>query len=142
MDEDRPRALIVEDNAAVRSLLRDVLGEWGFDVVAVAASGEEGVELAERFRPAVVVMDYRMPGIDGLEATRRIREVAPGTRVVVISASEGPAMDGAAAAAGAFAYVPKGSAGELRRALHQAADADLAGAAGSTRRVRGGRRGR
>lgn len=142
MGDIHPRALVVEDNEAVRSVLQDVLAEWGFEVVGVAASGQEGVDLAAELDPSVVVMDFRMPAMDGLEATRRVLEVAPATRVVVISASEGPALAEAAAAAGAFAYVPKGSAGDLRRAVLEAAG-DLAVAArSSARRATGGRRGR
>lgn len=143
MSSPRPTALVVEDNGAVRSLLCDVLHEWGFDVVAAATTGEEGVDLAEELRPAVVVMDFRMPGIDGLEATRRIGEGAPDARVVVISVSEGPKMESAATEAGAFAYVPKGSAGDLRRAVRRAAEAALVGSAtSSARRAKDGRPGR
>ncbi len=123
MSEQRARALIVEDNVTVRTLLRELLTEWGFDVVAEATTGEEGVALAASLRPNVIVMDFRMPGIDGLVATRRILKEVAGARVVVISASEATNMATRAAAAGAFAYIPKGSAGELRRALHLAATA-------------------
>ena len=72
-----PRLLIVDDHQLAREGLRAVLEDSGFDVVALAATGEEAVELAAVSQPDVVLMDVRLgAGIDGLEATRRIRALA------------------------------------------------------------------
>ena len=68
----RPTVLVVEDNALNRKLIRDVLEHAGFTVL-VAASGEEGVDVATGGGLDLVLMDLRLPGIDGTEAMRRIR---------------------------------------------------------------------
>jgi CheY-like chemotaxis protein len=68
----RPRVLVVEDNAKNLKLVKDVLEFAGFDVFE-ARSGEEGVELALRLQPDLVLMDLQLPGIDGMEALRRLR---------------------------------------------------------------------
>jgi CheY-like chemotaxis protein len=67
------RILIVEDNARSRKLLRDVLGFHGYQVYE-AGSGEEGLALAGRVAPRLVMMDIELPGIDGIEALRRLRD--------------------------------------------------------------------
>jgi len=79
-----PRMLIVDDHRSFRAATRALLGER-FCVVAEADSGEQAVELAARLRPDVIVMDVRLPGIDGIEATRRITERNPAIVVVLIS---------------------------------------------------------
>ena len=66
------RILIAEDNALLRGVLRDALAEAGMTVVAEASDGAEAVALAEETTPDVVVMDMRMPNVDGIEATERI----------------------------------------------------------------------
>ncbi|HEX6068520.1 MAG TPA: response regulator transcription factor [Longimicrobiaceae bacterium] len=73
MNSEPIRILLVDDHAMLRAGLRALLeAEEGLEVVGEAGTGEEGVEMAERVRPDVVVMDLSMPGIGGLEATRRI----------------------------------------------------------------------
>lgn len=92
MAETPIRILLVDDHAVLRAGLRALLdAEEGMEVVGEAGTGEEGVEMAERLKPDVVVMDLSMPGIGGLEATRRIAaknaEAArgTGTRVLVLT---------------------------------------------------------
>ena len=80
------RVLVVDDTEHVRRFVADLLGLDGFDVVGTAAGGEEAVALAVEHDPHVVVMDLRMPGVDGLEATRRIRALRPGQQVVLYTA--------------------------------------------------------
>lgn len=83
------RIVIVDDDPLVRMGLRAILGsEAGWDVVGEAGDGEAAVALAARERPDVVLMDIRMPGVDGLEATRRIVSAALPTAVLVLTTFE------------------------------------------------------
>lgn len=80
------RVLLVDDHDLLRAGLRVLIeGSGEFDVVGEAASGEEAVDLAARLRPDVVVMDLRLPGIDGIEATRRIVKFLDQTHVLVLT---------------------------------------------------------
>ena len=104
----RIRILIVDDQAIVRSALRIVLkDEPDFQVVAEAAGGREAVELAQRLRPAVILMDVTMPGIDGITATRLLREQCPEARVVGLSLHDADYMADLMYEVGAVAYVAK-----------------------------------
>lgn len=80
------RVLVVDDTEHVRTVVADMLRLDGFDVVGTAESGEQALELAAESDPHVVVMDLRMPGIDGLETTRRLRALRPGQQVVIYTA--------------------------------------------------------
>jgi DNA-binding NarL/FixJ family response regulator len=105
---DEIRILIAEDNALLRGVLRDALAEAGMTVVAEAADGAEAVDLAERSKPDVVVMDMRMPNVDGIEATEQIAKAPWAMPVVVLSAYDEPQMIEAALAAGATNCLKKG----------------------------------
>ena len=81
------RILVVEDNPKNLRLLRDVLEFWGYQVTA-AATGEEGVALATREQPDLILMDLQLPGIDGHEALRLLRQdpTTKGVPVVAVTA--------------------------------------------------------
>lgn len=102
------KVLIVDDQEAFRSAARLVVELTdGFDVAGEAATGEDGISLADSLRPDLVLMDINMPGIDGLEATRRITQAHPGMKVVVFSTYEANEYESRALDAGAIAFVPK-----------------------------------
>ncbi len=100
--------LIVEDNEMNMKLARDVLQARGYETVE-AVTGEEGVRLALERKPALVLMDIQLPGIDGVEALRRIRADAATARipVVAVTASVTPTDRSAIIAAGFDAFVSK-----------------------------------
>jgi len=106
------RVLIVDDQPPFREASRMVVEMTdGFEVVGEAENGEQGVELAAELKPDLVLMDVQMPGIDGLEATRRITSVEEPPRVLVMSTHESGSYDGPAEAAGAIGFVAKSQFG-------------------------------
>jgi two-component system cell cycle response regulator DivK len=78
------RILVVEDNPKNLKLVRDVLTHWGYDVIE-ATTGEDGVRLAGEASPDLVLMDLQLPGIDGMEALRRIRRGDQNRKVPVVA---------------------------------------------------------
>jgi two-component system, cell cycle response regulator DivK len=80
------RILVVEDNEDNRRILRDLLSSVGCEVIE-AVTGEDGVALAESHRPALILMDLRLPALDGYEATRRIKAVPALSRIPIIAVS-------------------------------------------------------
>jgi len=88
--------LIVEDNDKNRKLVRDVLTFKGYETIE-SETGEEGVRLAEERRPSLVLMDIRLPGIDGVEALRRLRAERT-TQWIPVMAMTASAVSGSAAA--------------------------------------------
>src|SRR3954447_3792203 len=103
------RALIVDDHPVTREGLRTAL-ELSDDVIVVvgeAATGEEAVEQARSLTPDVVFMDVRMPGMDGIEATRRIKDAAPSTKVILITVDESRGAVSEAIQAGVSGYLLK-----------------------------------
>ena len=104
----QPTILIVEDHAVVRKLLCDWLSEMLPDCKLVEAqSGEEAVALTGTQPLPLVLMDFGLPGMNGIEATRRIKAIAPGTSVVMLSIHDEQAYQTSAIAAGASAFVSK-----------------------------------
>ncbi len=107
------RVLLADDHALVREGLRAVLGaEGGIEVVGEARDGREAVEACRELSPDVVLMDVRMPGMDGLEATRQIKAEMPGVPVVMLTMHENPDYLLEAVRAGAAGYVLKDASGE------------------------------
>lgn len=102
--------LIVEDHALLREALAQSLsGDPRFQVVGEAGSGEQAVELAHRLRPRLVIMDIKLPGLNGMEATGQLRKLLPGTRVLVLSLHTQAAIARQALQKGAMGYVTKTS---------------------------------
>jgi len=102
------RILVIEDQEDNRRILRDLLTSVGYEIIE-AVTGEEGVAMAETVRPDLILMDIQLPGIDGYEATRRIRAY-PALRQVPIIAVTSYALSGddvKAREAGCTDYVPK-----------------------------------
>jgi DNA-binding NarL/FixJ family response regulator len=116
------RVLIVDDHQSFAELLSFALSSQAdLECVGTAASAAAGVALAAERKPDIVVVDIEMPGQDGLTAARRIREVAPGAVIAVVTAHRDPAWVVRATQAGASAFVPKnGSLAEMLDVLRRA----------------------
>ena len=112
---DKPRVLIADDDAGIREALGDLLTEEGMEVVGAVANGTEAVEMTATLSPDVVLMDLRMPAVDGIEATRKIHEAGSLTQVIILSAYDDPALTKGADEAGAYAYLVKGCPAALVR---------------------------
>jgi DNA-binding NarL/FixJ family response regulator len=131
------RVLIADDQAMVRSGLRLILEtEDDIVVVAEADNGEEAVRLAGRERPDVVLMDVRMPVMDGLEATRQVTTRHPGTRVIVLTTFDLDDYVYGALRAGASGFLLKDAEGDqLVEAIRVIASGDAIIAPSVTRRL-------
>jgi DNA-binding NarL/FixJ family response regulator len=123
MNDATIRVLIADDQRVVRDGLAMLVGLIdGVDVVATAADGVEAVELAASERPDVVLMDLRMPEVDGVEATRRIRATLTGTQVLVLTTYADDDSVFPALQAGARGYLTKdANAEEIEAAIRAVA---------------------
>jgi DNA-binding NarL/FixJ family response regulator len=108
VEEAPPRVLVVDDDQGFREMLRDFLIDDGFEVVGEAGDGEEAVSLTEQLLPEVVLMDLRMPRMDGIEATRVIKAARPTIQVIILSAYEDPGLKRGAEEVGVYCYLIKG----------------------------------
>ena len=117
------RVIVVDDQTAVREgLVTSLETMQGVEVVGSASDGEEAVELVAAVSPEVVLMDLRMPRVDGVEATRRIRADHPETQVVVLTTFADDESIIGALRAGAIGYLTKDAGRDhIRRALEAAA---------------------
>jgi len=108
LEVDDLRVLVVDDHALYRrGLVMELENAPDLEVIAEASDGAEAVDSAVALAPDVVLMDVRMPGMDGIEATRRILEAAPTTRVLMLSVSDEPDDLIEAVKAGAAGYLLK-----------------------------------
>ena len=120
------KVLLVDDSDDARFLLRERLAKRRpFEVVGEAASGEEALKEIERLEPDLVIMDVRMPGMDGVETTRLIKQRFPDTSVVALSSYADAGLIVGMRKAGAVGYVLKdASDDELIMRLHDAERAE------------------
>jgi DNA-binding NarL/FixJ family response regulator len=121
------RIVIADDHDLVRQGLRGTLArEEGLEVVGEAHDGREAVEVCSRLRPDLVLMDVRMPEMDGLAATREIKQSHPQTIVLVVTMHENPDYLLEAVKAGAAGYVLKGSSNsEITSSIRRALEGDF-----------------
>ena len=131
------RVLVADDQSMVRAGFRMLLsGEEDIDVVAEAGNGREAVDLAARYRPTVVLMDIRMPELDGLEATRRLVAADPAARVLILTTFDLDEYVYEALRAGASGFVLKDDPPEqLLAAIRVVAGGDALLSPSVTRRV-------
>ncbi|MGH3041024.1 MAG: response regulator transcription factor [Gaiellaceae bacterium] len=102
------RVVTVDDQAVFRRVAREVVDATsGFEALGEASSGEEALQLADRVSPDLVLVDVRMPGLDGLETTRRLIAAHPESVVVLITTEDAAAIPSAARSCGAAALIRK-----------------------------------
>jgi two-component system, NarL family, response regulator DegU len=119
------RLLLVDDHRMLREGLRRSMELYGFDVVGEGSDGEEGLRLAAALRPDVVLMDVSMPVLDGVEATRRIRQQSPETQVVMLTMHADREVLAKAIRMGAAGYLVKDcSTDEVADAVRAAANGE------------------
>lgn len=138
MTEERvTRVVIVDDHPVVRGGLVALLDTLpGIEVAGQAGDGEAALREVALLRPEVVVMDLRMPGLGGVEATRRITTDYPGVAVLVLTMFDEDALIGDALAAGARGYLLKGAdQEEIERAIRTVASGDVIFSGGVAARV-------
>ncbi len=112
------RVVLADDHALVRDGVASLLGAWGHEVVGQASDGAAAIELVDRLTPDLVLMDVRMPGVSGLEATARIRERHPEVAIVMLTVSEDEEDLFSAIKSGAQGYLLKNlESGQLRSML-------------------------
>jgi len=121
------RILLCDDHLLIRASLKSLIGEFpGIEVVGEAGDGREALEHVAKSRPSVVLMDIAMPGLNGLEATRRLIKDHPQVRVVMLSMHADESHVLQALRAGASGYVLKGSAPrELEMAIEAVARGEI-----------------
>lgn len=123
---DGIRLLLADDHRMLREGLRRSMVDEGFEVVGEAGDGEEAVRLAAELRPDVVLMDVTMPNVDGVEATRRICQVTPATRIIMLTMHVDQEVVSAALRAGASGYLVKDcSIDEIAEAVRLAVCGDV-----------------
>ncbi len=131
------RVLLVEDHELVRSGIQTMLErDPRVEVVGGAANGAEGIEMARRFRPDIVLMDIQMPILNGIDATRQIVRELPNTKVIMLTMHDAETHDLQALNAGAVGYLHKNTnPDDLLRAVHTVAKGDPYLSPESTRRL-------
>lgn len=122
----RTTVLLADDHAVVREGLRAMLeGDPNLEIVGEAANGAEAVQMARSLEPRIVLMDVKMPQMDGLEATQRIKALQPGITVIILTMYENEAFVVRAIQAGASSYLLKDAPkAQVLGAIHAAAQGE------------------
>jgi len=107
----RPRILLADDNASLLAALKRLL-QWSYTVVGTVRTGAEAREAVEFLQPDVIVIDVRLPDIDGLEVCQHVRTMGSHAKVVILTAVDDPKVEQRAYELGASAFVHKYRAGE------------------------------
>jgi DNA-binding NarL/FixJ family response regulator len=132
------KLLIADDHQVVRSGIKSLVSGTDIDVVGEAANGEEAVQMADKHDPDLVLLDIRMPEVDGLTALGRIKMMHPDTAVVMLSTYDNPTYVARAVALGASGYLLKGATrDELIAAIRKVANGEDAWTRDELRRVTG-----
>jgi NarL family two-component system response regulator LiaR len=123
MEDTNIKVLLVDDHEMVRIGLAAVLGtEDGIEVVGEASNGQEGIRLAQEYKPDVVLMDLVMEGMDGIETTKQLLQIHPDCKVIVLTSFLDDEKMYPVLEAGAFSYLLKTSrASEIAQAIRSAA---------------------
>ncbi len=117
---DKIKVLLVDDHAIMRDGIRALLSlDNDIEIIGEAGEGKEAIEKAQKLLPDVIIMDIAMPGMDGLEATRRILKLNPKAKVLVLSQYDDKEYILSAIKAGSAGFIPKRALGsELVSAIH------------------------
>ena len=139
MDSEKIRVLIADDHPLYRDGMHGLLDSVpDTEVIGEAATGEEAITLAENLQPDVILMDIKMPGINGLQAMREILNTSPHIRILIVSMLEDDDSVFAAMRAGARGYVPKGANQvEMLRAIRAVANGEAIFGPGIAQRLIG-----
>ena len=113
------RLLLVDPQETLRKRVRSLLLDEGIEVFGEAASGSEAIEEAKQLRPDIVVLDYALPDLTGVQVTYEIRQFLPNVKVVFFTAHDEAVISAAARVVGADAFVSKSSFGELVLAVRR-----------------------
>jgi DNA-binding NarL/FixJ family response regulator len=132
------RLLVADDHAVVRAGVASMLRETDISVVAEASDGAQALEMAQKHQPDVVLLDVRMPEVDGMACLSKIKSHLPHTPVVIFTAHDNPTYIARAVALGAAGYLVKSaSQAEIIAALQQAATGETLWSRENLRRVSG-----
>jgi DNA-binding NarL/FixJ family response regulator len=102
----KKRILLVDDHPIVRSGIRSIINGH-YEICGEASNGLEAIQRASELQPDLIVMDVNMPVMNGIDATRKIRELLPNTKIMVLTLNDGPAPAQLAESAGAHAVLAK-----------------------------------
>jgi DNA-binding NarL/FixJ family response regulator len=132
------KLLIADDHEVIRTGLATLLEGSDIEIIGQAPSGKDALRLAEQLKPEVILLDIRMPDMDGLTALEKIRSKVPNSKVVMLSTYDNPTYIARAVALGASDFVLKGSTREaLIETIMAAAAGESPSRSGELRRVAG-----